>query len=185
MSNKEVMADDRYDQPQYNGKSTTFYAQGKTKGAKMKAESDDDGLAIRPWLTWDNEEGEKIRKTPRGIDHDGVTTVKGLTHVQAEVISPLSDKVIIRHHSDGSTERFICDKCVEYVRKHAKKQAMDPSYFWGAGVYHYETQKTPEGTMAYMTRDAMSRFIKYLPYEKKNNWEEITGLPFPYLFMKD
>ena len=81
MSNKKVMAEDRYDKPQYNGKSTTFYASGEVRGASMRAEHDDDGLAIRPWLIWGHEAGDKIQKTPRGIDNDGSTSVKGLTHI--------------------------------------------------------------------------------------------------------
>lgn len=168
-----VQADDVYEIPQYNGLSATFYSEGEPEEDPPEDMIGPEGLNLATTLIHDDApDGKRIRKTPKGIGSDKPQAESMVNHVEAEIVSPLSGKVIIRHHADGSTERFICEACAEYVAEKGGSHALDPIFFWGAGIYHHKTQKTPKGTMAYMSRKAMGRFIKYLPYEMKNNWEE-------------
>lgn len=102
-----------------------------------------------------------------------------------EVKSPLSGKVIIRKDPvTGDTERFICDRCVKYVAERRDTHALDPIFFWGAGIYEYQTHITPVGTRAFLNREALGRLIRSMPYDLKRKWEKITGLPFPFKFVK-
>jgi hypothetical protein len=178
-------ADETYDMPQYNGASATFFNEGKELGAELKSDVSEEGLSMRAVLIHHAPEGDPIRKTPKGIVSDGAKPDSHLTYVKAEITSPLSGQVIIRQYEDGSVDRFICEKCAEYVAEKGRTHALDPIYYWGAGIYHYKTHKTPKGTKAYFNRKAMGLFIKYLPYELKRDWKDIVGLPFPYLFLQE
>ena len=186
---KNQTAEEVYDKPQYNGAPSNDpkYSRGTVKGGfppeDYEVQYDRDGLSLQTYLEYDTPDGDRVKKTPKGIGSDGPGPSEGVNHVKAEITSPLSGKVIIRHFEDGSTHRFICEKCVHYVRSRGKSHAMDPIYFWGAGIYNYQSEKTPEGMKGYLTKEAMGRFIKFLSYDKKNNWKKQTGLPFPYEYL--
>lgn len=184
---KDLEADEEYDQPQYNGDSATHpkNSTGLEEASGSRDGLSDEGLSLKAYLTHTAPDGDPIRKTPKGIGSDGPDRDPDVNHVKAEVTSPLSGKVIIRHFEDGSTDRFICPKCAAYVAKKGDSHAMDPIFYWGAGIYHHDTQKTPKGTKGYLDREAMGMFIKYMDYSLKNNWKDITGLSFPYLYLQE
>ena len=100
--------------------------------------------------------------------------------------SPLSGKVIYRKNIDtGEEERFVCDVCKEYVESKKDTHVFDPIFFWAAGIFDYKSHVTPEGRKAYLNDESMANYIYYLPKETKQNWKEITGMHFPFLFMKN
>lgn len=102
-----------------------------------------------------------------------------------QVRSPLSGIVIIELDPvTRETRRQICPACVKYVEEHARHRPLDPVFFWGAGIYEYETHVTPMGTKVFTNREALGRFIRAMPYEMRKNWETLTGLPFPFRFVK-
>lgn len=127
------------------------------------------------------EEGEDYALFTR----EGAKTPDVIFKNSVEVTSPLTGKVIIRKNPDGTHSRFICDACVKYVNDKGQTHALDPVFFWGAGIYDYKSLATPEGTKAYLNRSAMAGFIRHLPIEDKRNWKDITGLNFPFLFLRD
>lgn len=103
-----------------------------------------------------------------------------------QVRSPLSGIVIIE--LDPVTRELrkqVCPACVKYVAEQSRTRPLDPIFFWGAGIYDYETHITPLGTKAFLNKEALGNFIVALPYDLKRNWERLTGLPFPFKYVKN
>ena len=129
---KDLQADEVYDQPQYNGVSNTHpkYSNGQKEASGSRDDFTEEGLSLKAYLTYDAPDGDPIRKTPKGIGSDAAEEDPKVNHVFAEITSPLSGKVIIRHYEDGSTDRFICPKCAAYVAEKGDSHALDPIFYW-------------------------------------------------------
>lgn len=126
------------------------------------------------------------RKTVPDFTYANPKTGKRV-ETRREIRSPLSGKVIIRLEDDGTTTRLPdgpCPSCVSFIEEKGRTHALDPIFFWGAGIFEYESMQTPLGRKAYLTDEAMGRFVRSLPYKLKKSWKKIVGLPFPYLFVK-
>ena len=98
----------------------------------------------------------------------------------------MSQVVICEYdRTTGKTHRQICPECVAYVREFGQVRALDPEYFWGAGVFNYQTVKTPEGTKAYINPQGVANYLFALPLHVKSTWQEQSFAPFPYKFLKN
>lgn len=81
-------------------------------------------------------------------------------------------------------ERFTCEACVKFIRERGQTHALDPIYFWGAGIFEYKTQVTPMGTKAFLNDAAFGNLIRSIPYSVKTEWKHFTGLNFPFNYVK-
>jgi len=109
----------------------------------------------------------------------------GINKSSNTVKSPLSDVIIIeRNPETGETVRRICPECVRLIREKGETHALDPIYFWGAGIFDYESHTTPLGTVAFLNPQSFSSFLRSMPGDMKRSWKAITGLYFPFLYTK-
>jgi len=115
--------------------------------------------------------------------------------------SPLSDVKISEHDPEtGNTTRRVCPECRRFIetnklvkrgRPYFDAGVGDPLYFIGAGVKYRSLIVPIHGRIAFHDwnnwvqyrdthphHDGKERFS----YDQKSNWDEKTGVPFPYEF---